>query len=285
MANPHPRSSRLRRGAALLVSLAPLAAANPAAARETSVVVLDQHYATHLEVKSTTQQTDPQGSTVLTVNDRVFDGDSTTSRNDRIEPHDLLYAQGSASFASVAASTGARFNFGLYGEIAASATASAESTLDFRPRSNAMTHFTFDLAGTGEANFSQGSISLLDLDNHRTLFDYGWDCCGFVGNVPWMNRAAVLAPSVRLLPSHRYELLMSVQTFADGDFEGVTIGMDGIAAFVRGPEDMVTAASVLSSDPAADDPVDVAAVPEPGTWASMGAGLVLLAAIRRRLRG
>jgi hypothetical protein len=164
-------------------------------------------------------------------------------------------AQASADTFSVFAST---YAFG------GSAVATAETHLTFSPLSNGVAPLEFSLSGAGAADFSSGSMSLSDLTNHKSLFNYSWKWPpgdGSANNVPnWVccSFQDTFGAPVKLLDSHDYALNLRVSTNAGSDAQSMRITMAGFTP----------------------------AVPEPETWAMMllGLGFVGYIVPRQRVR-
>ena len=131
--------------------------------------------------------------------------------------------------------------------------------MTFSPLSNGLAPLTFSLSGGGSALFSSGEMSLSDLTNHKSLFDYSWKWPLGSNNVPnWTccSFQDTFGASVKLLDSHDYALNLRVSTNAGSDAQSMRITMAGFTP----------------------------AVPEPETWAMMLLGLGFLGYIVPRQR-
>lgn len=159
------------------------------------------------------------------------------------------FATASADMFSVSTATSA-FPNATFTENSGFAKAIAESKYTFRTLTDGVAPLAFNFDGSGQANFSQGFVSLFDLTLNQSLFYYSWERFTLAGNIPWNHFTydAALNLSPELFSSHTYALSMNVGTDANTDSQSMAIRMGGLQPI---------------ASPA----------PEPETWAMMLLGL------------
>lgn len=255
----HRRNRTLGRLAALVLAAAGLFSVSPVAgARSVEISVLDAEHSSRLNVR---QGTVVAGEQVVTVTTRT--SSSPRPVDDELQVSSRLFAKGHADVFSISAQTSATDS----SVPIQSAGAHAETTLRFSTFADGLAPLSFAFTGDGQAYYSSGLVSLVDVTTDESMFMYSWDSSSFFdpSMIPWVSHGtgphrftASIAAEPLLLASHVYELTMGASTNAQDDAQRVTIDLSGL---------------------------QVAPVPEPSTYAMLLMGFGLVGFSTRRCRG
>lgn len=239
------RRARLRLLACAISAIGVLPGAGIAAGNE--VQLLSEQYATNLSVSYTLDGQhggSSQAASAAMPLDKSLQG-----------PGDIL-ATANAGLFSAAASTTAHGNPPL-NLGAANAQSSATATVTFEAAS-ASSPLSLDYLDGG-LPFYTFSADLFDVTAQQDVFALSWSWSSGNGPSPLQGASGAIALGTPLVASHVYSLALNVSTGAADDSESLSLDVSGLDS-VAG------------------------VVPEPGSSASMLAGLAALAFIARRAR-
>ena len=169
-------------------------------------------------------------------------------------PGDILATANADLFAASASTTAhgnPPLNLG-----AANAQSSATTTLTFMASSASSSPLSLDYLDDG-LPFYTFSADLFDVTAQQDVFTLSWSFGN--GPSPLQGASGAIALGMPLVASHVYSLVLAVSTGAADDSESLSLDVSGL------------------------DPV-AGVVPEPGSSASMLAGLAALAFVARRAR-
>jgi hypothetical protein len=231
-----------------------------AVANAQSVELLpDTQYSTELSTKLSKMVSGPDGFDTITTSKTKNTTASTPLGSALNGGSAKVFAKAKADTFSVSTSTSALPKI-EHDETSAFAKATAETVLSFRALQDVTAPLTFDFAGAGQAAFSDGFVSLVDVTAGLSLFSYGWTY-PFAGTVPWdCCYHATISLSQWLLSSHLYTLTLHASTNANIDSQSVSISLSGLRQLM-------------------------APVPEPELATLMLVGIGMVAAIARRRHG
>ena len=218
----------------LLALTGPLAAVSNADAQSIGISVLNTQYSTDLEAQATEEILAPPPSYEVISTTTKKAAQTNTSKTPLSHAIDVSvgqpYAKATASADMFSVSVSTASFYGPY----PFAKANARSVLQFSSLMDQSGPLTLSFAGNGVIPmYSDGFVSLDDVTTDQPVFNYSWK--GYVGSVPWdlyaLHKASI-AVALSLQASHSYALTLNTSTYANHDFEAVSIQVSGLAPVV-----------------------------------------------------